>query len=78
MPSDFLLENMEQVEKVSVEARDRIQQMESHRLVARDAIKRTMDRQAFQYDKHRRAYIFKEGDEVLINPFSLELVERKA
>jgi hypothetical protein len=77
MPSDFLLENMGRVEKVSTDARDRIQQLEAHRSAARDAIKRTADRQAFQYDKHRRAYVFREGDSVLLNPFSLELVEKK-
>jgi hypothetical protein len=79
MPSNFLLENLEQVERISSDAHDRIQQLEAHCLAGcqRCYIRRTADQQAFQYDKHRRAYIFKEGDEVLINPFSLELIEKE-
>jgi transposase InsO family protein len=60
---------------VSQRADERITELESHRLAARDAITRASDRQAFYYDKNRKAVLFKEGDEVLINPHALELVD---
>jgi hypothetical protein len=43
----------------------------------RDAIQRSADRQAYQYDKGCCAPMLKVGDEVLINPHSLEPVDIK-
>jgi hypothetical protein len=55
----------------------RIQELEAHRDSARDAIKRSADKQAYQYDKGCRPPNLEVGDEVLINPHSLELVDIK-
>jgi len=52
-------------------------ELAAHREAARDAIKRNSDRQAFQYDKGRKAPKLEVGDEVLINPHALELIEAK-
>jgi transposase InsO family protein len=60
---------------ISKLADERISELESYRQAARDAIIRASDRQAFYYDKRRKAVLFKEGDEVLINPHTLELVD---
>ena len=49
----------------------------AHREAARDAIQRSADRQAFQHDKGRKAPQLDLGDEVLINPHALELIETK-
>jgi hypothetical protein len=53
----------------------RIAQILDYRQAARDAIAKANDRQAFHYDKKRRALTLEVGDEVLINPHSLELVD---
>jgi hypothetical protein len=50
-------------------------EMESHRGTARDALILASARQAKAYNKRRRADDLREGDEVLINPHSLQLVE---
>jgi hypothetical protein len=55
----------------------RISELLSHRDSARDALQRSADKQAFQFDKGRRAPDLAVGDEVLINPHSLELVDTK-
>jgi hypothetical protein len=60
---------------ISKLADERIIELDSYRQAARDAITRASDRQAFYYDKKRKAVLFKEGDEVLINPHTLELVD---
>jgi hypothetical protein len=52
----------------------RLAELDSHRNVAREAIKCGADRQAYQFDKGRRAPSLEAGDEVLINPHTLELV----
>ena len=51
--------------------------MAAHREAARDAIQRSADKQAYQYDKGRQPPKLNVGDEVLINPHSLELVDVK-
>jgi Chromo (CHRromatin Organisation MOdifier) domain len=55
----------------------RLKDMAAHRESARDAIQRSADKQAYQYDKGRRPPKLDVGDEVLINPHSLELVDVK-
>ena len=55
----------------------RIRELKVHREAARDALHRNADKQAFQFDKGRRIPHLNVGDEVLINPHSLELVDVK-
>jgi hypothetical protein len=76
-PLDFLKERGLEVTDGQRELRTRILDLAAHREAARDAIKRSADRQAFQYDKGRRAPRLGVGDEVLINPHALELIESK-
>jgi hypothetical protein len=64
-----------QPQTASPTADRRIAELLEHRRAARDAIAKANDRQAVHYDKKRRALTFKVGDEVLINPHSLELVD---
>jgi hypothetical protein len=59
------------------DARAFIEEMEAHRARARDALARAQSRQAAAYNKGRRSEEFEEGDEVLVNPHSLELVDVK-
>ena len=76
-PLDYLAEQGLQVSKDSPDLHQRIRELEAHREAARDAIKHSADRQAFQFDKGRRALKLEVGDEVLINPHSLELITEK-
>jgi hypothetical protein len=46
-------------------------------MMARDAIKHSADRQAYQFDKGCKAPNLELGDEVLINPHTLELINKK-
>jgi hypothetical protein len=55
----------------------RIQELEAHRDSVCNAIKQSADKQAYQYDKGHRPPNLEVGDEVLINPHSLELVDIK-
>ncbi|KZV59719.1 hypothetical protein PENSPDRAFT_548183, partial [Peniophora sp. CONT] len=48
-----------------------------HRQAARDAMARAQVKQAEAYDVGRRPLSFEEGDEVLLNPHTLEWVESK-
>jgi hypothetical protein len=52
-----------------------IEELEVHRTRARDALARAQARQARAYNAGRREEEFEEGDEVLLNPHSLELVD---
>lgn len=61
----------------STSVEQRIQEINEHREAARDALIKSADKQAYQYDKKRSLPKFKVGDEVLINPHSLELLESK-
>jgi hypothetical protein len=45
--------------------------------LADDATTWATDLQAYQYNKKRRAVLYKVGDEVLLNPHSMELVDVK-
>jgi hypothetical protein len=76
-PLDFLKEHGLSFTQGQEELRTRLLELAAHRESARDAIKRSTDRQAFQYDKRRKPPQLEVGDEVLINPHSLELVETK-
>ena len=77
-PLDFLKEHGLSLVHGQHELRNRLLELVTHREAARDAIKRSTDRQAFQYDKGRKPPQLEVGDEVLINPHSLELVETKS
>ena len=76
-PLDFLKEHGLSAVEGQHELRARLLELAAHREAARDAIKRSTDRQAFQFDKGRKPPQLEVGDEVLINPHSLELVEAK-
>jgi len=76
-PLDFLKERGLNVTKGQSDLRARLAELAAHREAARDAIQRSTDRQAYQYDKRRRAPQLEVGDEVLINPHALELIETK-
>ncbi|HEX9613546.1 MAG TPA: reverse transcriptase domain-containing protein [Candidatus Bathyarchaeia archaeon] len=76
-PLDFLKEHGLTVLEGQHSLRSRLMDLVAHREAARDAIQRSADRQAFQYDKGRRAPQLDLGDEVLINPHALELIETK-
>jgi len=76
-PSDLLHESGLEFTEGLPELRRRLTELTSHREAARDALKRSLDKQAYYYDRGRRQPNLKEGDEVLINPHSLELVDIK-
>jgi hypothetical protein len=76
-PLDFLAEKGLTVSEGIPDLQIRIRDLEAHREAARDAIKHSADRQAYQFDKGHKAPEFEVGDEVLINPHSLELVNEK-
>ena len=76
-PLDFLAEGGLVASEGSPELRSRMRELDAHRNAARDAIKRSADRQAYQFDKRRSAPNLGIGDEVLINPHSLELIQEK-
>jgi hypothetical protein len=76
-PADFIAEEALNVERVSFSATERICLLQVHRSAARDAIQHSRDKQAFQYDKSQRMFLFQEGDLVLINPFKLNLIESR-
>lgn len=76
-PLDFLAEEgLKQTDGLP-DLRKRVQLLASHREAARDAIKKSADRQAYQFDKGHLPPKYRVGDEVLINPHSLELVDVK-
>ena len=52
-----------------------INELEVHCMRARDVLARAQAQQAKAYNTGRRDEEFEEGDEVLVNPHSLELVE---
>jgi hypothetical protein len=76
-PLDFLAEKGLTVGEGIPDLQTRIQDLEAHREAARDAIKHSVDHQAYQFDKGHKAPKLEVGDEVLINPHSLELVNEK-
>ena len=76
-PSDLLQESRLEFTDGLLELRRRLTELTLHREAARDALKCSLDKQAYYYDRGRRQPNLKEGDEVLINPHSLELVDVK-
>lgn len=74
-PLDILLEKDVRELLLQPEVDARLKAMDEHRQFAEIAMRRAADSQAYQYDKGRRAVMFAVGDEVLINPHSLELVD---
>jgi hypothetical protein len=76
-PADFITEEALNIERISLSATERIRLLQAHRTAARDTIQRSRDKQAFQYDKSRRMFLFEAGDLVLINPFKLNLLESR-
>src|SRR5580693_8303172 len=74
-PLDYLKEHGLSIKESQPDLRARLLELAAHREAARDAIKRSTDRQAFQFDKGRKPPQLGVGDEVLLN--SLELVETK-
>ena len=73
-PLDFLALSGLEISKGQLDLIKRMNELSSHRDAARDTIKCSMDRQAYQFDKGCRAPSLAVGDEVLINPHSLELI----
>jgi hypothetical protein len=55
----------------------RLRKLQAHRDAAKDAIQRSLDKQAYYYDQGRCLLKLEVGDEVLLNPHSLELVDVK-
>ena len=73
-PLDFLALSGLEISKGQLDLIKRMNELSSHRDAARDAIKCSADRQAYQFNKGCRAPNLAMGDEVLINPHSLELI----
>ena len=74
-PLDFLATSGLEISKgQQPDLSQRVNELSRHRDAARDTIKRSADREAYQFDKGRKAPNLVVGDEVLINPHSLELV----
>jgi hypothetical protein len=76
-PLNFLAEKGLTVSEGIPDLQIRIRDLEAHREAARDAIKHSADCQAYQFDKGCKAPELEVGDEVLIKPHSLELVNEK-
>jgi hypothetical protein len=76
-PLDFLTNSSQMVTEGHAGLQTCVKELEAHREAAHDAIQRSADRQAYQYDKGCRAPTLKVGDKVLINPHTLELVDMK-
>jgi hypothetical protein len=76
-PLDFLAESRVALTNPHPFLKSRITELIAHREAARDALQRNADKQAFQFDKGRRNPNLSVGDEVLINPHTLELVDIK-
>jgi hypothetical protein len=76
-PLDLLAEDGLAVTKSNSPLQARVKELIAHRDAARDALQQNADKQAFQFDKGRRSLSLSVGDEVLINPHTLELVDIK-
>jgi hypothetical protein len=76
-PLDYLTDDSQAITEGHAGLQTRVRELKAHREAARDAIRKSVDKQAYQYHKGRRAPTLKVGDEVLINPHSLELVDVK-
>lgn len=76
-PLDILVEQGLKTGSLSLPVQRQVEDIKGHRDAAQDAIKKSADKQAYQYNKRRSLPKFKVGEEVLINPHSLELLETK-
>jgi hypothetical protein len=76
-PLDYLTDDSQTITEGHAGLQTHVKELKAHREAARDAIRKSVDKQAYQYDKGRCAPTLKVGDEVLINPHSLELVDVK-
>ena len=76
-PLDYLVQKGLEVSEGLPDVRKRIRELKAHREAAQDVIKHNADRQAYQFDKGQRAPKLNIGDEVLINPHSLKLINEK-
>ena len=76
-PSDLLQESRLEFTDGLLELRQRLTELASHHEAAHDALKCSLDKQAYYYDQGRCLPNLKEGNEVLINPHSLKLVDVK-
>src|SRR5260370_10722769 len=56
---------------------DFVQELEVHQALARDSLAKAMSQQAPAHDSHHCSEEFTVGDEVLVNPHSLDLVDVK-
>jgi hypothetical protein len=77
MPLDFLTNSSQTVTEGHAGLQTRVKELEAHWEAVCDAIQRSVDQQAYQYDKGCRAPELKVGDDVLINLHTLELVDMK-
>jgi hypothetical protein len=76
-PLDFLADKGLDALAEYPDARARLKDLHAHRLAARDAIQRNLDKQAYFHDRGRQPARLQVGDEVLLNPHTLELVDAK-
>ena len=76
-PSDLLHESRLEFTDSLPELHQRLTELASHCEAACDALKCSLDKQAYYYNWGRCQPNLKEGDEVLINPHSLELADVK-
>ena len=58
-------------------AQEFVQELEVHRALARDSLARAVSKQARAHDQNCRSEEYEVGDEVLLNPHSLGLVDVK-
>ena len=77
MPLDFLSESGLNTVDGHPDLQSHLKELQAHCDMARDAIQRSLDKQAYQYDKGHHLPCLEVGDEVLINPHALELVDIK-
>jgi hypothetical protein len=76
-PLDFLVENGLTASEGILNLQSWVWELDAHRNAARDAIKHSADQQAYQFDKGCKAPNLEIGDEVLINPHTLKLINKK-
>jgi hypothetical protein len=76
-PLDFLADKGLDALAEYPDARARLKDLHAHRQAARDAIQKSLDKQAYFHDQGRQPARLQVGDEVLLNPHTLELVDVK-
>jgi hypothetical protein len=77
-PLDYLADVCgQEITEGYAELQTHIKELKSHHEAAHDAIQRSTDRQAYQYDRGHQAPMLAVGDKVLINLHTLKLVDVK-